>query len=103
MLVSWHVHAAVYVYLYLYLYLYTRHRQPPRMPTRAVSRSQGGARPGSPGTRGPGLLSGPGPPPAGGATPHCVARGLLILEHTNHMKYLLTLRLSCLFVCLFVC
>ena len=45
------------------------------MPTRAMSGSQGGARPGSPGVGGPGLLSGPGPPPAGGTAPRRAATG----------------------------
>ena len=45
------------------------------MPTRAMSGSQGGAQPGSPGVRAPGLLSGPGPPPTGGTTPHRAATG----------------------------
>ena len=45
------------------------------MPTRAMSGSQGGAQPGSPGARAPGLLSGPGPPPTGGTAPRRAATG----------------------------
>ena len=45
------------------------------MPTRAMSGSQGGARPGSPGVGGPGLQSGPEHPPAGGTAPRRAATG----------------------------
>ena len=45
------------------------------MPTWAMSGSQGGARPGSPGVGGPGLQSGPEHPPAGGTAPRRAATG----------------------------
>ena len=54
---------------------YWRHHRPPRMPTWAMSGSQGGAQPGSPGVRAPRLLSGPGPPPTGGTAPRRAATG----------------------------